>query len=456
MLKPLLTLSLALCSFFCLLTMRCKLYLLSLGFVASPLSLARASGPITLLSSRSSASFCPASTSNCKHARRDLPTMSVSAVPRASRDITGPTWTLDYASLDAAALHADLTAAKADMESMEATGATLAELVPLARDLTEAQIAEHNVLARLVDMFRKYWNAVVLLRNVSTYAHCVASVDGTDADAKRLSGQLEVLFARCRTSYEPAALILDLCPASLFDAFLATDDSTRAAKFKLSHSRKMARHRLSLEEENMVTMLTVTGHSAWGSLYTDLSSVLPVHMKQPDGSVKTMGIASAEAMRDSSEEEVRRSSWEAIREAWLPHQETCAAVLNAITGWRLDMYGKRRHDSFLTSSLYLNRMSKATLDAIFKALDSSSEVGRRALRIQAKALKKKALEPWDLFAPAPVSSADVGKIYTFDEGINLIANAVGAVDAEGGSFVRMMQEKGWIEASRGDKKRPGA
>eukprot|EP00173_Palmaria_palmata_P002008 Plantae.Rhodophyta-Palmaria_palmata.ctg2226.p1 GENE.Plantae.Rhodophyta-Palmaria_palmata.ctg2226~~Plantae.Rhodophyta-Palmaria_palmata.ctg2226.p1 ORF type:complete len:322 (-),score=58.08 Plantae.Rhodophyta-Palmaria_palmata.ctg2226:1293-2177(-) len=47
-------------------------------------------------------------------------------------------------------------------------------------------------------------------------------------------------------------------------------------------------------------------------------------------------------------------------------------------------------------------------------------------------------------------------MYTFDEGIELIANAVGAFDEKAGVFVRMMRDKGWIEASRGDTKRPGA
>lgn len=136
-------------------------------------------------------------------------------------------------------------------------------------------------------------------------------------------------------------------------------------------------------------------------------------------------------------------------------QETCAAVLNAITGWRLDMYAKRNYDSFLVSSLHSGHMSKKSLDAMLTAVDKSAEVGRRALRVQAQALGKEKLDIWDLLAPAPVSS-DTGKTYSFEEGIELIANAVAAVDEEAGSFVRMCAEKKWIEASRGPSKRPGA
>lgn len=419
--------------------------------LAQPLSL---KGLAVLSNFRSAtAETCPAFAPTCVSSPKPALRMVTTASPTAPlSEISGPTWTLEYAALDAAALKADLAAADKEMDLMESIGKTLGPLVTTARELQP----DDELVKQLVEMHNSYYRAVVLLRNVGTYASCVASVDGTDASAKKLSSTVQTLFARCRAAYEPASLILDLCPDDLFEKFLAADKDTSSAEFILRHSRRMADHRLSLSEENMITGLQVTGHSAWGTMYSDLSSVIPVHMPQPDGSTKSMGIATAEAMRDSPDEDTRRKSWEAIREAWLPHQETCAAALNAITGWRLDLYKRRDLKSPLSSSLHMNRMSQATLDALFSALDSSSEAGRRALRIQAKCLGKEALQPWDLFAPAPLSNTTAGKIYTFDEGIDLIANAVGAVDEEGGKFVRMMQENGWIEASRGDKKRPGA
>lgn len=349
----------------------------------------------------------------------------------------------------------DLAEAESAMAAMDKVGSLLKPFVANAADLTAADIEQNAVLDNLVSMFRDYWKANVLLRNVATYASCVSSVDGTHEGAKRMLAKVQELFAKCCTVYEPAALMLDLCGKELFEKFLETDEETRAAEFVLRHGRKMAKHRLTLEEENIVTSLSVTGYSSWGSLYSDLSSVLTVKMEDEEtGKIKEMGIATAEAMRDSPDEGLRKKSWEGIREAWLPHQESCAAMLNAITGWRLELYDKRRYESFLTASLHANRMSNRTIEALLEAVESSVEVGRKALRIQAKGLGKEALDVWDLFAPAP--KAGTGRFYTFDEGIELIAKAVGKVDEEGGKFVRMMKDKGWIEASRGDKKRPGA
>lgn len=419
---------------------------------AQPLSL-RGLAALSTYRSIIASSSCSPTEPKCPSSRHSTVRMATTTAPAVlSSEISGPNWILEYASLDAPALNADIDAANEEMALMESLGKSLGPLAATARDLP----SEDKLVKQLVEMHNSYYRAVVLLRNIGTYASCVSSVNGTDAAAKKLSSSIQSLFARCRASYEPASLILDLCPDNLFQKFLAADKQTASAEFILRHSRQMADHRLSLEEENMITGLQVTGHSAWATMYSDLSSVIPVHISQPDGSLKSMGIATAEAMRDSPDEDIRRKSWEAIREAWLPHQETCAAALNAITGWRLDLYERRQLDSPISSSLHMNRMSQATLEALFTALDASSDIGRRALRIQAKCLGKDSLEPWDLFAPAPSSNTSVGKIYTFDEGIDLIAKAIGAVDEEGGNFVRMMQENKWIEASRGDKKRPGA
>lgn len=369
--------------------------------------------------------------------------------------ITGPSWKLEYSSVKDTVLVDDLTEAESAMAAMDQMGTMLKPFVENIANLTAAEIEQNAIPDNLVSMFRHYWKANVLLRNVATYASCVSSVDGTHEAAKRMFAKVQELFAKCRRVYEPAALMLDLCSEELFEKFLETDEETRAAEFVLRHGRKMAKHRLTLEEENIVTSLSVTGYSAWGSLYSDLSSVLTVKLEDDEGGkVKEMGIATAEAMRDSPDERVRKKSWEAIREAWLPHQESCAAMLNAITGWRLELYDKRGYESFLTASLHANRMSNKTLEALLEAVERSVDVGRKALRIQAKGLEKEALDVWDLFAPAP--KAGGGRFYTFDEGIELIAQAVGKVDEDGGKFVRMMKDEGWIEASRGDKKRPGA
>ena len=132
--------------------------------------------------------------------------------------------------------------------------------------------------------------------------------------------------------------------------------------------------------------------------------------------VETHGRGShGEAMRDHKDAAVREAAWKSVRDAWRSHSETCAAALDAITGWCLELTRKRGLPSFLSSSLLLNHMYEAALKALPSAIKDGSHIGRKALHVQARAPGKDALAIWDLFAPAPVSAHS--KLYTYEEGL---------------------------------------
>lgn len=379
------------------------------------------------------------------------PAMSAAA-PAA---IAGPPWDLsdEYAALDAPALLADLNAAKADMERMAAAGTVVAERMERARGMTLEEATGEGVLTALEEVNRLYWSASALLRNVATYASCTASVDGGDEAAKKLGAEMGELFATFAQAGAPASLFLQLCRDDVAEAYLGLSEATGENRFRVRQARKMRDHALTLAEENMLSSYGVPGLHAWGDLYTDLSASLMVDVEGKG----RMGVAAAAGLLDSPDGEVRRAAWLGIKEAWLPHAETSAAVLNALSKWRLETYARRKLPDFLATPLHQNRCERASLDAMLAAIDGKGlAVGRRALAVQAATLGKERLEPWDLAAPGPVAKASEATTYSFEEGIEVIANAVGAVDPKAGEFVQMMKEKGWIEATRGDAKRPGA
>jgi oligoendopeptidase F len=376
----------------------------------------------------------------------------------AATAISGPPWRLtdEYASIDAVELEEDIRMATESMDRIAFISKPIAEMLPKARNLSLQEVKASGLLPVLEEVNKLRWDSSVLMRNVYTYANCIGSVDGSHEAAKRLVARMSELFARHTQALQPASLFLEQVPDEVADAYLALSAETGHNAFLLGHSRKLRDHLLSLEEENMLSAYEVPGIKAWGTLYTDLSATIKVRLEQPGGTTKVMGGAAAAGLLDNPDEAVRKCAWLGIKQAWLAHTETCAAVLNAITAWRKESQTRRRLEHFLDPPLHLNRMSQKSLNALLEAVNKNGEVGRKALRIQAAALGKPRLEPWDLTAPAPVSGTSPVVTYTFDEGIEVIANAVGAIDQGAGDFVRMMQKEGWIEATRGDAKRPGA
>lgn len=407
----------------------------------------------------SSRGVCPAGQQ--RGASRALPSAPAASPPmaaaqRAPASIAGPPWDLsdEYAALSAPALRADLDQAKAGIAALAARGAAVEAVLENARGVGVEEAEASGVFAALEEMNRVGLAVGVLLGNVATYANCVASVDGCNEEAKKMGAAMGELYAKRSQAMAPATLFLQLCREDVAERYLGLSEETEVTRFAVMQSRKMRDHTLSLKEENMLSSYSVPGISAWGALYTDLSASLAVRMELGEG-VKTMGVASAAGMLDSKEEQVRKAAWIGIKNAWLPHTETCAAALNAISKWRLEGYERRGLPSFLDTPLHQNKLGAKALEAMMEAIEDSVEVGRRALRIQAAALGKEVLEPWDLLAPPPADAAGERK-YSFEEGVQVIAEAVGMVDAKAGDFVRMMRDNRWIEAGKGDSKRPGA
>lgn len=387
------------------------------------------------------------------------PPASVCAAPKmtATASISGPAWDLtdEYPSLTSPSLAADIATAKSEIEAMTAASAPITAALSSAPNMSVADAESAGVLAALEDVNTRSWAAAVLLRNVATYGNCIASADGANEGAKKLIAGMTDLFAARTQGAAAADLFLQLCSDEVAEAYFARSEETEAGRFLVEQNRVMREHALELAEENMLSSYGVSGLHAWGDLYTDLSSTLEVDVEGRG----RMGVAAAAGLLDSGDGEVRKAAWLGIKAAWMPHTETSAAILNALSKWRLETYARRGLADFLVTPLHENRMQRESLDAMFAAVDRRGiAIGRRALAVQAATIGKERLEPWDLLAPAPTvpGSGEEATLYTFDEGIELIASAVGAVDEKAGVFVRMMRDKGWIEASRGDTKRPGA
>ncbi len=171
-----------------------------------------------------------------------------------------------------------------------------------------------------------------------------------------------------------------------------------------------------------------------------------------------MGVANTSSLLKSENRDERKAAFTAINNAWRTQQESCASVLNALAGWRLDTYKRRSGNKtlhFLDTSIHSGRIERATLDAMMTAVEEAKGLGQQALKLRARALKLDKMAPWDLFAPAPNLSGSASR-HTFEAGVETIRASFAEVAPEMGAFVMRMETEKWIEGSLGNSKRPGA
>jgi oligoendopeptidase F len=368
----------------------------------------------------------------------------------------GPRWNLvsEYPGPDSAELNADLRALTDLLDRIEALNPVLIDVLPTAARLSVTAAADSIAVAQQV--FRLSEQAAPLLGNPLTYANCLLSVDAQDESAQVLQGRLQKYQKRYGELLEPWSEYLDLASDEIVEAYLA-DAAVSVSAFAVRHGRERRHELLSLAEENLVSGLAQDGIHAWGRMYSQLSSTMSCQV-QVGNELKTMGMAEAAGLLQKSEERVRRDAWSGINAAWRTHEETCAAAINAIAGWRLELNRKRskvKPVHFLDAPVHMNRIGRRTLDTLLEVTLEARPLAQRAARAMARASGREQIGPWDMRAPAPPLGADEQPM-PFDDAVELIAQAYGGVDGSMADFVRMMRANEWIEGTVTSRKRPGA
>ena len=378
------------------------------------------------------------------------------------RIVQGSSWDIasEYPAPDSREIEEDLARLTSLLDEIERLNAGLCRLADATRDLSVPAAGAGIAAARRAFALRE--EAARLLRDPGVYANCLLSVDSSDDRAQALRGRLQSYRKRFAELAEPLSQFLDRAPDEVVEAWLA-DEATAPARFSVEHSRKRRHELLGIEEETLAAALAEDGIHAWGRLYEQLSGTLTCEVMVRN-EPRTMGIAEASGLMLKADDALRESAWRAVNGAWGEHAESCAAAINAISGWRLEMCRRRsrggRPVHFLDAPLHLNRISRATLDTVLGIAAEAVPFARRAARLQARAYGRERYAPWDQRAPAPATAVategEAAAPIPYEEALDIVVASYRSVDPRMGDFVNMMVERRWIEGTVGERKRPGA
>ena len=345
-----------------------------------------------------------------------------------------------YPSLDSCVLEADMSLARASLAELSGFIEGLAGVQgnqPARQDF----LREVRLRARRIREIG--WNIAVL-------AACTGSQDARDPLAKQLASRARALNADLFKTLAPIEDLMLGLPEAEFEQ-LMQDPLLGEEEYRLRHERRLQDQRLPVEAEQLVIGLGTDGLHAWGNLYNDLVGKIRLVI---DG--REMGLAEASNLLSSPDRALRKEAFDAISAGWEGEQETVAAILNALNGWRLELSrqrGKVRTLDALDLSCHQSHIERATLDTLMQETWQARHLGQRALGLMARRLGIEELGLEDLFAPPPASSH---RSIPFEEAIEIIALAFTGFDPEMGEFARMMAERGWIDAAPTPNRRTGA
>ncbi|MCT4396726.1 M3 family oligoendopeptidase [Periweissella beninensis] len=225
--------------------------------------------------------------------------------------------------------------------------------------------------------------------------------------------------------------------------------------FALTEMRQQAVELLDDNTENLLKQLELDGLSAWSSHYDTIAASLTMPFTDANNQTTTISAGQAlnhlEGYPDAAVREKLLTNYENM---WAQAEGLVADTLNHLAGFRLTEYASHNIKDFLQKPLALNRMSKATLDAMWQTVSANKSILVPYFERKAQLIGKKKLGFQDIYAPIKVPGYQAPTI-TYDYAAKFIITNFEQFSPKMASLARKAFENRWIEAENRPGKQPG-
>ncbi|MFF2094254.1 M3 family oligoendopeptidase [Paenibacillus sp. NPDC058174] len=290
------------------------------------------------------------------------------------------------------------------------------------------------------------------LRQSDSFVACLMAQDMKDKAASGLNDRVKTAMAKflgALTRYDNG--LREIGDAEWTSWLHSASNEIKQVAFNLNERREQAREKLAPELEALAGDLAVDGYHGWGDLYNLIVSGAKFNTTGADGEQKTLSAGQMFNRLSDGDRSVRQAAFAEWERVWSELAELCADTLNRIAGFRLKLYDKRGWQSVLKEPLQINRMSEATLDAMWSAIEAGKPELVRYLERKAKLLGVEKLDWHDISAPLGSSA----KTISYDEGAQFIKEQFHKFSPDLAEFTEMALKQGWVEAEDRAGKRPG-
>lgn len=341
-----------------------------------------------------------------------------------------------------------------DLESIFPGGSESPQLAACLKQL-EQDVAD---LAIQVEQGVDDWEQLVervqeiasRLRQAGAFIGCLNAQNVKDDKAKLLAGGMQQL----RAAMNSVMTTIDHHMLEMEDEQwqqLLNRPALKPVAWPLDERRRRARARMPARLEQLANDLAVDGYHGWGDLYNVITGRMAIPFEK-DGKKLELSVGQAANMFSHPDAKVRHAMAEKWEQAWEREAELCANALNHLGGFRWNLYRNRGWDSILQEPLEVNRMTQATLEAMWGTIAENKEIFVQAMDRKAKLLGLGKLGWFDRGAPL----GKVQKKYSFDEAANFVVEQFDKVSPKLARFAAEAFTKSWIEAEDRGGKRAGA
>lgn len=297
----------------------------------------------------------------------------------------------------------------------------------------------------LKDIFDKVEDVSARLHEGSAFISCLVAQDVNDKKAVLLRGKLTEMSAEVSAGLTNLNAKLAEIQEPVWESLLE-DERLKPVAFSLNERRRRAVEKMSPKQEALLNDLEVDGYDAWSGLYNRVVGKMKVKVGD-----ETLSVSQLQNRLTDPDRGEREKMFKVYEDAWNETADYCEEALNHIAGFRLKAYKHRGWDSVLKEPLDINRMTKATLDAMWQAIELHKDAYVSYFDRKAELLGVERLAWYDVEAPIAKSEKKV----SYDEAANFIIQHFGAFSQDMADFATKALANRWIEAEDRSGKRPG-
>ncbi len=296
----------------------------------------------------------------------------------------------------------------------------------------------------LPDVCKPYQELLDETHEAGSLIVCLSSIDTSDARAIQAEAKFNSIAAELESSSQKIdALLLSLSDKE-FEKLLEKEFEIA---FGLKEMRRLAKEKMSLEKELLVNELSISGHSAYSTLYYTFMGGLSFKMKDTE-----LNLSKLEKLFSNSERSVRKEAFDSMETELTKHESIFAQILNNIVDYRLTLYKQRNWKNYLHETLAKNRLQEKTLHTMWDVVSKNKAPLVKYLEHKAKLLGLKKLSWCDI--DAPLGTLEESKI-PWEVGCKNIIEQFNKVSPKMAAFAENALKNGWVDAKQGSKKRAG-
>ncbi|KEO82282.1 M3 family oligoendopeptidase [Tumebacillus flagellatus] len=283
------------------------------------------------------------------------------------------------------------------------------------------------------------------LSDAEMFSYCLNVEQPENPDVKELKGRIGGLKAKWNSRMVELEQWMTELSEAEWHAVLEAP-TVAPIRYLLNDRKARLEQKMDAARELLVQDLATDGYHAWGEVYFQMLNAMRIPFSV-NGEVKAYTRGQMWGFLVGPDPDVRSKAADAMEAALEQQAELIASTLNHLAGFRLNVYRHRGYTSVLQEAMAQNQMSEATLEAMWSAVDESTNRLTAFLKRKAELIGTGVVSHFDIFAPI----GDLNVPVPYEEAQERIVTQFSRISKHMGEFAARAFQAGWIDA----EERPG-